>query len=1061
MGMFTNFNCSSTPDNRYDFLPVERVDEIIIGATCKHVFKLPFKYSTAVASGVIIYAQSSSDTNIVITITSDMIVEDTCDSIVNVVLSKDQTKLFREDTLGACTKCQIKLVLNDSSTGYSNQYQLKVYEPLDIHEYAGNKLGVHLVATAGSDSNHIKVQLFDTDGVTLLEETSDIYIGGSASGSKIAAISLVDYEDKKQLKVEFVDGSAAIYCDIQDIYDNIAKKQNLIEDLGTIRAKATTAIQPADLSSQLLNKQDILISGTNIKTINSQDILGAGNIDIQGGSGLDFDDLDLYTKWGVFSINGVSYNPEEISEIRLAPGGVYALSGYLKNGHIIIYSSNPTAETTTTQLILNNVYIKSDTPRAIYFNQEKKKVAIKIEENSNNYIIAGAGTVSSDDAIGVIQAEGNFALVTAKNAYLNIKTENTNQHTIKASRLYLSGDGLVEVTSEHDGFHGGKLLRVDSGYWKVLKAAVDGFEAKYLQIFGGTLEIVSCYSDAISSKESTGLIAGYDPSFIFGENISLDHRFYNMTILETVSGLENVSVTSLQDYFGEPIIKESTSKPADDFPTEAELANWTDVPLVDGKYSTSKIYLYVKGYINVPIIAAIQKQKFYADNCCITTNSDACIYYTSVDKKLELKAKEDALMLVINTGSGDAIKSTSSVGIQEDGNYILKAGTGCAINNINYLFTKGTGIKFLLSDNISVKAARFTVGADHADIAEDSKTDMFEVGTVKVNNKIELTPTTTSYCDGKLYFAYGQIGPVFTADYLAADIIYFWKETLSVNLIEDSAIIIHTKSNQLSIDAYTKEESDNLFVLKSVYEAEITEKDKIIKKLQKTEDRLAPTIYSDYPKLIYSYTYASTLGEPIVVRGNDGLIDNAIWTKDNTTYTYHKNGQGYEEAGDDAQFNLIVVCPEGKGLLCSSVPEREWKIEPYIENNVEVANTYRIKATKVQAGEYTLTIDAKATYAVEYISGDTYHFSSDIAETPTTIAESANLVFKFYHFTDETKPSSEPTVAETLAKIQSITVNGIGIDLTESLVTTTAGKKKATITIPASQITGTVVITLK
>lgn len=31
------------------------------------------------------------------------------------------------------------------------------------------------------------------------------------------------------------------------------------------------------------NKQDTLVSGTNIKTINNTSILGSGNIDIQGG----------------------------------------------------------------------------------------------------------------------------------------------------------------------------------------------------------------------------------------------------------------------------------------------------------------------------------------------------------------------------------------------------------------------------------------------------------------------------------------------------------------------------------------------------------------------------------------------------------------------------------------------------------------------------------------------------------------------------------------------------------------------------------------------------------
>lgn len=51
------------------------------------------------------------------------------------------------------------------------------------------------------------------------------------------------------------------------------------------------------------DKQDTLVSGTNIKTINNQSILGSGNIDIQGGetSVEAFTAAEVQTIW-----NGVS-----------------------------------------------------------------------------------------------------------------------------------------------------------------------------------------------------------------------------------------------------------------------------------------------------------------------------------------------------------------------------------------------------------------------------------------------------------------------------------------------------------------------------------------------------------------------------------------------------------------------------------------------------------------------------------------------------------------------------------------------------------------------------------
>lgn len=57
-------------------------------------------------------------------------------------------------------------------------------------------------------------------------------------------------------------------------------KTDLASEIQTSLEKADTAIQ--DIS----NKQDTLVSGTNIKTINNTSILGSGNIDVGGGSSL-------------------------------------------------------------------------------------------------------------------------------------------------------------------------------------------------------------------------------------------------------------------------------------------------------------------------------------------------------------------------------------------------------------------------------------------------------------------------------------------------------------------------------------------------------------------------------------------------------------------------------------------------------------------------------------------------------------------------------------------------------------------------------------------------------
>ena len=131
MGMFTNFSKTTHPDNRFEFLPKENVDEIIIGASCKHVFKIPFSYNSIVESGEVIYSQGVN-TNFTIKITEDMIKECCDESVIVVKLPEIKTLLFSEDKAGNSTKCQLKLLLKTGETSYDKPYKLKVFKPLDI-----------------------------------------------------------------------------------------------------------------------------------------------------------------------------------------------------------------------------------------------------------------------------------------------------------------------------------------------------------------------------------------------------------------------------------------------------------------------------------------------------------------------------------------------------------------------------------------------------------------------------------------------------------------------------------------------------------------------------------------------------------------------------------------------------------------------------------------------------------------------------------------------------------------------------------------------------------------
>lgn len=91
----------------------------------------------------------------------------------------------------------------------------------------------------------------------------------------------------------------------------------------TDKEQMETAIQKNtdDIIDLQNNKQNVLISGENIKTINNESILGSGNIEIQGGGGGSSDYSDLTNKP---KINNVELNGNKsLNELGIQPAGNY------------------------------------------------------------------------------------------------------------------------------------------------------------------------------------------------------------------------------------------------------------------------------------------------------------------------------------------------------------------------------------------------------------------------------------------------------------------------------------------------------------------------------------------------------------------------------------------------------------------------------------------------------------------------------------------------------------------------------------------------------------------
>lgn len=86
----------------------------------------------------------------------------------------------------------------------------------------------------------------------------------------LAEIAIIDQETIEQI-VSQIPPSGLTISQVKadtDIADSLTKKH-----------------APTSDNQDLSGKQDILISGTNIKTINSTSILGSGNVPIEGSEG--------------------------------------------------------------------------------------------------------------------------------------------------------------------------------------------------------------------------------------------------------------------------------------------------------------------------------------------------------------------------------------------------------------------------------------------------------------------------------------------------------------------------------------------------------------------------------------------------------------------------------------------------------------------------------------------------------------------------------------------------------------------------------------------------------
>lgn len=144
------------------------------------------------------------------------------------------------------------------------------------------------------------------------------------------------------------------------------KLSDLTDDLGS--NPTHTHSQYLTSHQSLSSKQDVLVSGTNIKTINNQSILGSGNITISGGSSSPYiytgtntaDDIeafesiiDEYNQTGKWDLDYIIYKNTTVMrdvQIRMNEATLLSATSYAKNYRFIFkgdYQATNTQYNTT------------------------------------------------------------------------------------------------------------------------------------------------------------------------------------------------------------------------------------------------------------------------------------------------------------------------------------------------------------------------------------------------------------------------------------------------------------------------------------------------------------------------------------------------------------------------------------------------------------------------------------------------------------------------------------------------------------------------------------------
>ena len=265
---------------------------------------------------------------------------DNINSAINTAISKKQDKLTAGanirivDNVISAFNNHLFLHLDENDTEHQAYVYSFIKSNLEFYlfaeiTYEGKVVVLPLVAIENNESLDLK-GMYLKDDSTIVEVSAVLVANGNISVNT-SEISISggsgDYNqltNKPQINSVELSGNKTL----TDLGIQAAGNYATTSDLALKADKSTVDIlqeQVTNNTSAISTKQDKLVSGTNIKTINGQTVLGSGNIEVGGGGTSDYTQLTNKPQINSVELTG----NKSLSDIGAQPAGDYALKSEL------------------------------------------------------------------------------------------------------------------------------------------------------------------------------------------------------------------------------------------------------------------------------------------------------------------------------------------------------------------------------------------------------------------------------------------------------------------------------------------------------------------------------------------------------------------------------------------------------------------------------------------------------------------------------------------------------------------------------------------------------------